>query len=181
MQLLTHWGLNKMVPFCIHFQKHFSCMLAFFTQIWLKIVRKSSQQHVSIGSGNGLSPIWWQAITWTNVDILCVLIHLNRQQAIDWTDRDQGLSDHMVALCRNKLRQVMIKQHVDLSVADIDPNRPHPSMRGTYTVWWGKCCYHGNRYTKHFHQLGNIYTNLIQLARTHIDTESCSGTPAFSV
>ena len=55
LKLLSHCSLKKMVPFCIHFQIHFYFMFVF----WFKFHWRcsSSWQHVSIGSGNGLSQI----------------------------------------------------------------------------------------------------------------------------
>ena len=62
--LLTHWGRDKMAAvFKLIFLKKIN-------KFWLTFPRSFSQvynsQQFSIGSDNGLAPIGWQGIIWTN-------------------------------------------------------------------------------------------------------------------
>ena len=56
-------------------------------------------QYVSIGSGNGLSPNWWQAITWTNADPVHWRVHADTWwKLIDWKYRYCRLAEDTESL-----------------------------------------------------------------------------------
>ena len=70
---LTHIPVDKMALFPIqHFQVHFpEWKVLYFASNFIKVCSLgSNQQYSSTGLDNGLAPIRWQAIIWTNADPL---------------------------------------------------------------------------------------------------------------
>ena len=69
---LTHLTLNK-ISIIAHtpFSNTFSWMKNFVFCLNFTICSKGSNwQKINVGSGNGLAPNRWQAITWTNTDLI---------------------------------------------------------------------------------------------------------------
>ena len=69
--MLKHWGLNKMVHIL---QRTFFMGILLKESLHLDLIfiefcsQGFNWQYVSFGSGNGLVPRRWQAMTWTNAD-----------------------------------------------------------------------------------------------------------------
>ena len=74
---MIHWCQNKMIKMCLkQFQKHFCWQIRTFLSFGLHFhgifLQPGNWQWLGVGLGTGLLPSKWQAIFWSNDD----LIHL---------------------------------------------------------------------------------------------------------
>ena len=98
-----------------HFTDIFKCIFInkkCCISIWvsLKFVPKGLIDNVSIGSGNGLAPNRWQAITWSNADPFhwCIYVTLGVDELIQW-----GL---------NKMTNILEMDFMEWKLQYFDPN-----------------------------------------------------------